>query len=1306
MALFSISPSKIAAHFLFTCDRHLQWQMAKSNFLFAHQIPQLQQKSNESKLMTALTSGGFTWEMELMTTILKDKLVSVNGFTPKPRGKAFTVQDTVKALCSVETEQWIFQSTFSVPSSFYEQYNIDRNLVQFSDCFPDLITKTEEGKLRIVDAKASARVQLKHKIQVAMYTLMLEHILIANNIEAEVDMEIGGVWLGGEKDYTRFNLSSILPHVRDLLQHDLMRVAKLPPNQTSWHLFFECELCPFMEHCKQETQQTNSVSRLPYISAENKAYLTSDTVGIHTIEDVVRQMETPEAQKHLMSNSGSLKAKGQRLYNLARSLISQTVIHHGNIPVLLPQKEDVCICLAIEKEPSTKRLCAISVSVEVSEKAAAYVSSSSTVFIAQTPDDFINIQTSLVDHLFGYLQKIDEVNSSIVKDINKKNKSLEEDQRLNKNAAQLTLQLYTFDRYDQVNLINTLIDITQDTKSPDLVNKASQILLYLRTSKANQHLFSPKEVNPNKFAREPMVSLLELLKQTFALPIDTIWRLQDVLTVFVPKDPISKIDLLHYEMSNYMNTEIIHELWESNRTGSPTDHIISKITQVMMTRSVSLHQLLHSIRNRPELEHYNLSELRPFKLPKMDNKTDAVISQLSFISVNEVILAGLETTRARNTSPFERLVNETTYLLRNTGYNRFSIENSSQEITPNSFTAYLLWSTDLKGEIEHSAYDDLDRYYTPPTWLPSTPHALICFIEFVEIDEDTGEQIVELSFNDNLGFDIDHINTIGSTWYLGRVYTNTLHSRIKHTLQKKNLDTFVSLLKNTSTSLSKVQHPLYLHLIREMNTWGFASSQQKVFQSMISQSTTLIWGPPGTGKSFVLGYALAGLIKVHQEQHKPLRILLSAFTHAAINNLLNGLSKRLSKLNISIPIYKCGEQPVLDDKARVPILDAEDLLEFSKITNENDILIYSGTSYAFGKIVKETKKNPHAPIDYLIIDEGSQMTVPQAAQIWPLLNEHTRIVLAGDHYQLPPIIKGEYSPPIDQEPLLTRSIFEALQYSDALAQNSGVPFNNIVFPLLEGWRMNESLTQFSRENLYTMTQQDKHSVEHGYSPATNQVATQKSPIVPQTDDLLRFILAPEHAMILCIFEDTDHVQENPYEAHLCTTITAALRTSLKQKDEDFVVTDLYPETEDGDQKFWKNGLFIVSPHHVQIREIKRQLKEKRQWLAEPFVDTVDKMQGQEAEVVLISYGIADVEQAELESEFIYNRNRLNVSITRAKSKSIVMLSRQLLRGSAQVLNSDDASIGLDYMQKLETWCKDGETVRSTYNGKNLTVHRR
>ena len=130
------------------------------------------------------------------------------------------------------------------------------------------------------------------------------------------------------------------------------------------------------------------------------------------------------------------------------------------------------------------------------------------------------------------------------------------------------------------------------------------------------------------------------------------------------------------------------------------------------------------------------------------------------------------------------------------------------------------------------------------------------------------------------------------------------------------------------------------------------------------------------------------------------------------------------------------------------------------------------------------------------------------------------------------------------------------------------------------------LDKISREER-TMTQQDQMVRTRLQLPQPN---TQQSPILPQTDDLLRFILDPEHAMILCIFE----IRITYKKIHTVLTVCKNYRSlrTLKQKDEDFVVTDLTLKQK-GDRKFWQDGLFIVSPHHVQIREIKRRLKSTR-----------------------------------------------------------------------------------------------------------------
>ena len=122
-------------------------------------------------------------------------------------------------------------------------------------------------------------------------------------------------------------------------------------------------------------------------------------------------------------------------------------------------------------------------------------------------------------------------------------------------------------------------------------------------------------------------------------------------------------------------------------------------------------------------------------------------------------------------------------------------------------------------------------------------------------------------------------------------------------------------------------------------------------------------------------------------------------------------------------------------------------------------------------------------------------------------------------------------------------------------------------------------------------------------------------------------------------------------------------------------------------------MFIVSPHHAQIRAIQRELAARRRWEVVPFVDTVDKMQGQEADAVIVSYGVADPEFALREAEFIYGLNRLNVAITRARTKCVLCLPRPLLEATPQVLDVEPAAAGLAFMRRLVALAEEeGEEI--------------
>jgi DNA replication ATP-dependent helicase Dna2 len=114
----------------------------------------------------------------------------------------------------------------------------------------------------------------------------------------------------------------------------------------------------------------------------------------------------------------------------------------------------------------------------------------------------------------------------------------------------------------------------------------------------------------------------------------------------------------------------------------------------------------------------------------------------------------------------------------------------------------------------------------------------------------------------------------------------------------------------------------------------------------------------------------------------------------------------------------------------------------------------------------------------------------------------------------------------------------------------------------------------------------------------------------------------------------------------------------------------------------------------------------RDWDAQPFVDTVDKMQGQECDAVIVSYGVADVEHALSEREFIYSLNRLNVSVTRARMKSVVFLPRPLLDPPIQALDSDRAAEGITFMQGLANWCAaNGQRTEFVLPETRVTVMR-
>ena len=87
---------------------------------------------------------------------------------------------------------------------------------------------------------------------------------------------------------------------------------------------------------------------------------------------------------------------------------------------------------------------------------------------------------------------------------------------------------------------------------------------------------------------------------------------------------------------------------------------------------------------------------------------------------------------------------------------------------------------------------------------------------------------------------------------------------------------------------------------------------------------------------------------------------------------------------------------------------------------------------------------------------------------------------------------------------------------------------------------------------------------------------------------------------------------------------------------------------------------VVAAYNAQVNALKEALPGVR-------VGTVDKFQGQEADVVVYSMASSSGEDVPRGLEFLLSRNRLNVAISRARCLAYLVCSPRLLEVNARTI---------------------------------------
>src|SRR5262249_46939617 len=168
---------------------------------------------------------------------------------------------------------------------------------------------------------------------------------------------------------------------------------------------------------------------------------------------------------------------------------------------------------------------------------------------------------------------------------------------------------------------------------------------------------------------------------------------------------------------------------------------------------------------------------------------------------------------------------------------------------------------------------------------------------------------------------------------------------------------------------------------------AFTPSQREAYQAIRRQRVTAVWGPPGTGKTHFLATAIVALAAVHARAGQPFRVLVTAFTHAAIENLLRKIAQCLREVGGAARELRLAKAKYWQGvPAGIEVVAENDLADWQQ---EGECSVLGATAYSCLK-----KQQELADFDLVVIDEASQVRVPEAAVAVCLAADSGRLVLA------------------------------------------------------------------------------------------------------------------------------------------------------------------------------------------------------------------------------------------------------------------------------------------------------------------------
>jgi hypothetical protein len=111
-----------------------------------------------------------------------------------------------------------------------------------------------------------------------------------------------------------------------------------------------------------------------------------------------------------------------------------------------------------------------------------------------------------------------------------------------------------------------------------------------------------------------------------------------------------------------------------------------------------------------------------------------------------------------------------------------------------------------------------------------------------------------------------------------------------------------------------------------------------------------------------------------------------------------------------------------------------------------------------------------------------------------------------------------------------------------------------------------------------------------------------------------------------------------------------------------LLTQRWRDKDGVERPICNDDVVVVSPYNMQVNLLREVLP------TDARIGTVDKFQGREAAVVLISMVTSSAEELPRDIEFLFSRNRLNVAISRARCLAVIVANPRLLEAPCRTVD--------------------------------------